>query len=161
MAEQGVPEKDTGRVYDPKSEWMANVVGQRMQSLDVEKSLHFKATEFTEGKEKAAGILSEVLKRPGMLSDSELRQGYQNMDRQRRVIYEEFRKDVVAAGKLGMSQEEIIRTLHRSGVSMADAESLLTGRYIPLLPPKPKPGVPLDEATRRQGVLVEEFRSAR
>lgn len=164
MSFSGTPEPRTGRVYEPGEEMAANVAGQRMQSLDVRRSMRFRALDFDRFRNDAVKLLTEVARSRGNVSDQELIEAYMRMEVSRRLVFDQTRKDVVAAQKLGMSRQDVLAALKDVGVSGADASNLLEGRYRPYLPGpeflRPRSGLKVDgdlspqELIRRRQIIV-------
>jgi len=152
MGLAGVPEQQSGRSYDPTQEAVANLTGQRVQALDLDRSLAQKAKDFAHAKAEAAQLLTGPMRAKGVVSAADLAAARAAEEEGRRRVFEDFRADVLAAEKLGMTRAQVVRILRAGGVSKADRNALITGRYHPLQPTLPK-GVSPQEGRARIGAV--------
>lgn len=161
MALTQTPDQRTGRRYDPQDEITAAATGQRLQYIKPEESLMFKARAFLRQKQDAAGLLTEVAGRRGVVADADLQSAHAKMEQARKKLYDEMRLDIQAAQTLGLTPTEIIKALKAAGMSDADATLLWKGVYVPYqmdrnaLMKRAGGDVPLTpaEAVRRAGVV--------
>lgn len=123
-----------GRAYDPKIEATAMLTGIRAKKLDVPQALSFKAGDHLRLMRDATGILTEVAKNRGEVSEEALRDAYQRMETSRKERFRRMYKTVQAARGLGMTDRAIFNVLDSAGMSKADADRLLQGRYQPYAP---------------------------
>lgn len=116
-----------GRSYDPVLESLAVFTGHRIQELDVPQSMSFKTYEFKDSLSDATRIVSTVVRRKGMVSPDELIARYQESETSRRRIYDRMRERVLASQRLGMTYDDVVKTLRDSGVSRELIYQLMTG----------------------------------
>lgn len=159
MGLAGQKEQRTGREYEPVAEAAAGATGQRVTPLDVGKALEYKARTFQTGRTEAARIETEMARSRGLVSDAELLQAREKSEVARRRLFEELRKDVVAAQELGLGRDEVVKILRRGGVSQSDSRLILENSYRPRRS-VPVPGPDSAERTRRLEVLRAGARSA-
>lgn len=129
MAATGEPEPTTGRTYTLADELKATATGQRQQTLDVSRSLVFRGRNFQGAMSDATRILTSVARLRGNVSDQELQSAHGQMEEVRRRLFDGMRRDVLAAQRLGMTNQEVLASLDQSGVSEAMAADLMSGRY--------------------------------
>jgi hypothetical protein len=127
--------------YDVARELLAVVSGQRVQPFDLKQQLGFRASRFDRATGDAERIFRDAVKAPG-LPEAELQKAYAKAEESRRSLWEEFRADVEAAERLGMSRAEVAKRLKDSGLTSDVASSVLSGVYRPYKP----------EASRMRGV---------
>ena len=154
-AAHGKPDPKTGKVGDVRTEVVANTFGQRVQGLDLNRSVEGKAREFTARERDAGKMLADVATGKGVVSDADLVGGYQKSEAARRRVFEELRKDVLAAEKLGMGRPALIKALKGAGLGAEDVGAVLAGRYRPaVVSGDTFKGLPPAEARRRLGVIL-------
>jgi DNA-binding XRE family transcriptional regulator len=122
-----------GKKYDPKVEAAALFTGFRANSLNVSQALKFRAGEYKENIKNATIILTGRARRPGTVSDSEIRDAYQSMERARRRNFRRMYRATQAALALGVSEREVRSSL-QAHLSRRSIRNLLTGRYEPYVP---------------------------
>ena len=81
----------------------------------------------------AKDLLTKILKKDD-LTDADIRKAYDKMEKRRIAIFEETRKDVVAAQIMGLNQFRIKSLIRASGYSAEDAIEIMAGKYTPFVP---------------------------
>lgn len=165
MAIKGTPEPKSGKVYSVRDEAVVLSTGQRLQVIDVEKSLMFKAKKFEAAHRDVINLMSDVARKRSPVTDQELLAGREKMESQRKQVFQEFHKDIIAAQKLGMTEEDVISVLLRSGMSKKEIAAVLDNKYAPYVPPRDyllqgagkelEGDVPLEESIRRADVIFD------
>lgn len=124
----------SGQQYSLADEVLANL-GFRVSTFNPRTALYYKAFEFNDDKGNANQILLKTLKNPNRVSDGDVESAFERAMKARRRAYE--RMGDIAHGALasGMSRDEVMRTLRKSGISRQDARALIAGQV-----PKWKPG---------------------
>jgi len=123
-----------GRSYNPVVEGAAMFTGFRMQELDVPQALSWNAREAVGRWSNATRILSSTASRAGDVSDSELQEAYESMERTRQKVFANVTADMEAARKFGMKDEAIKRVLRGSGLSETLVMQLIDHNYVPYQP---------------------------
>tara|TARA_R100000789_G_scaffold30656_2_gene34340 strand:- start:1194 stop:4742 length:3549 start_codon:yes stop_codon:yes gene_type:complete len=105
-----------GKRYDVQQELIANL-GSRITKLDINKALGFKAKKFRKDLINARFVGDR-----------------KKFDMQKKKeayikVYDEFRKDILAARRLGVSQRKIGDILKTQGVSKKRSRVLINGNY--------------------------------
>ena len=120
-----------GKVYDLQDE-LPGIFGFRNIELDVDDSFKFMVSDFNKRISSArATFLGDVL-RGGSLSSDEILQQYYGAENQRFKAFQDFRKDIQAAERLGIKRRDLLTQLDR--VPKKNRNALLTNRYIPYEP---------------------------
>ena len=120
-----------GRVYDLRDE-LPGIFGFRNIELDVGDSFKFMVSDFNKRVSSSrATFLGDVL-RGGSLTPDEILQQYYGSENQRFKAFQDFRKDIQAAERLGIKRRDLITQLDR--VPKKTRNALLTNRYIPYEP---------------------------
>ena len=127
MAHNGTPTQ-SGRVYNLFDETTA-LSGQRVQSLDMPRSLGFHAGAFQRGQTDSTRLMTSVVRQGGMVSEQDLTAAWQNMERSRRLVFGELHRDVVAAQRQGMTPDQVREIIRGRGVSEVNTGLLLEGSY--------------------------------
>lgn len=135
MGFSGQAEQRTGATYDPVDAGQEQVTGQRIETLRLEDQLASKARGYESGKSDAAKITQDVIRLKGSVPEDQLKSAYERTTSARAKTFEEFRQDVVAAERLGMSKPEIARVLKDAGLSVQDIGELFANRQSPYFPP--------------------------
>lgn len=149
----GEPNPRSGQPYDVPSEALANV-GFRTSTVDLKRSLGYKARAFDKQKTEAEVILKDTTGRYGMVSDQDILAAREKMETARRRVYDELRADVLAAEKLGMSRSEVVKVLKDAGVSQDDVRAVTSGKYAEFRPKEPLRGPTPEESRRRTGLVT-------
>ncbi len=123
-----------GRKYDPKIEALATFSGTRINSLDVNQGLSFKARDFTRRIRDANSLITGVLKNRGEVSPEQITEAYRNTELSRREIFAEMGRAAFAARALGQSEREVFLTLKGNGLSKVMARDVMRGIYRPYIP---------------------------
>ena len=164
-----------GKSYDPAIESLAVFTGHRLQELDVPQSLMFRAREFNSKMRDATRVLSSVASRRGRVSDSDLRDAFEEMERSRKELFDDMVSSVDAAIRLGMARKQVMQMLVSAGVPRRDAALILRGMYQPYrvhtsqflqnatqraiqAVPREKRQDTAREYLRRRKILLEEMR---
>tara|TARA_B100001093_G_scaffold165538_1_gene157989 strand:+ start:3863 stop:7987 length:4125 start_codon:yes stop_codon:yes gene_type:complete len=120
-----------GRVYDLSDE-LPGIFGFRNIELDVEDSFKFMVSDFNKRIASArATFLGDVL-RGGQMTPEQVLEQYYGGEAQRFKAFQDFRKDIQAAERLGINKKELNKQLDR--VSKKTKNALLTNRYLPYQP---------------------------
>jgi hypothetical protein len=119
----------TGRVYEPDVEIGALVSGQRVSTLDLRQALGFKARDFSKQLADANRLFSSVLLRRGTVSDAELRDAYRQADRARFRVTRTLWRQIRAAERLGVPEQEIEAQLEAAGIPRRQILTLRDGIY--------------------------------
>lgn len=137
MAAQGQDEQKSGKKYDLGEAAQEQVSGQQIHSLDVERELSNKAHGF-EGKNRdSVKIVNDLINARGAVKPEELIQAKARVEAGRAKALEDFRDDVAAAEKLGVSREKIARILKDAGLSAIEIGSLFN-QSVPQRPYQPQ-----------------------
>jgi head-tail adaptor len=116
-----------GRSYDTKDEILSVATGMRRQTVDIPQSLQFKARQTQQLFTNASKELGSVFKRKGNVTDKDKQEAYDEMVEAKKLAWEEVRKDVSAARRLGLSDLKIRQSLIDGGISRQNAEMLVKG----------------------------------
>jgi hypothetical protein len=123
-----------GRKYDPSTEALAMVSGQRIQDIDVRQAISFKARKGADAIRQSERIFSEAAQRKGTVSDVELAQSRQRSETARMKLFGELREDALSAIRLGVSTGEVRRALREGGVNTQNMIFIMTGNYRSYVP---------------------------
>jgi hypothetical protein len=107
------------------------IAGQRVQDLDIEQSLMWRAGDLRRDIANANKILKDVMTRRGSVSEAELIDTYQRTDRIRRRIYSEAGKMTAAAIRLHVEPGRVQEILKSRGATVIDLNAILWGTYTP------------------------------
>ncbi len=141
MGLTGEVEQRSGRGYDAGDEAAALATGQRVSPLRVPQALEYKARAFAAAKTDSAKLLNEMIRAKGVVSQGELAAARDKEEAARQKAFDDFKRAIDAAEKLGMSRGDVAKLLDRVEVSAQDRADLFAGRYRPLLPaPAPTAG---------------------
>ena len=160
-----------GRSYNPKIEALAVFSGHRVQELDVPQALVFRGRDYLRNKQDAQSLLRSIATRRGDVSEDELRNSYQEMERSRRRVFDEATKDAQAAIRLGMTRDQAVDSLVAAGIGRVEANNIADGIYFPYVPTSrflqsiarsaqtrsEEVGAAIEaELERRRGVIIDE-----
>jgi len=124
----GMGEKSkTGKPYKT-SEEVAALFGWRAATFDPKVALYYQAFEYQDNKSNASKILSSVASSTNSVSEDELRAAYEQSMKARAKAFDDMGKIVNAAKSSGMSNLQLLGALRNSGVSVADARALISGK---------------------------------
>jgi len=133
MSLAGAKEQKTGTEYDPSQEIIGNF-GVRISPIDTARSIEYKGKTYTHAQTEAANLLTTYLRAKGDGSPQELATAAKATDDARRAIFDDFRKDILAAERLGMTKQEIRQSLRSGGMSNDEINSLINDNYKPFKP---------------------------
>jgi hypothetical protein len=119
----------TGRSYDLDNEVLALGTGFRVQEVDVQEGLRYRARDYLRNRQGAAQLLNEVVTRRGTVTDREIEEAFASSHRARTELFEALHKDALGARMLGVSDEDIKKTLRTAGLSRADVQAVIEGNY--------------------------------
>jgi hypothetical protein len=117
----------TGRSYDPKLEALAVMTGQRVQSLDPEQALSFRAREIAGKLGDAHQLLTSVSARRGTVSDEELRAAFASANAAQKRLTDQLTRQLAAAQRLGVDEKTAMRVVELAGVPQRMVRSLARG----------------------------------
>jgi soluble lytic murein transglycosylase-like protein/GGDEF domain-containing protein len=103
----------TGTPYDLKSETISTATGLRVSTLDIPKSLEFKARQYKKD-------MSEL----GMYQRSKNKKDFESQTK----LNDDITRAVTAARNLGLKDEEIMSSLRTGGISKIAIETILGGK---------------------------------
>lgn len=126
-------ESPTGQVYDPTTETIAQF-GIRASKFNLKTSLYYDAKEFARRTADAESIAASKILSSGPVPDEVLAGAQERSDRNRRAMFDKFHQQIVGLRKLGMPDEEIVKTLRFAGLSQREAAAVFTGTYLPYMP---------------------------
>ena len=122
-----------GKAFNPKVEALATMSGVRVNELDVQQALSFRASDYKRELTNATRLLTRVASRRGTVSEAELRNAYSDMESRRRDVYDRMRRVVDAAIGLRVPREQI-QDILRGSLSQAETRALLNAAYQPYRP---------------------------
>jgi len=123
-----------GKEYDPWVESIAVVSGTRINQLDVEQAMMFRARDYSRQVSQATRILSSAASRAGNVPDSEIESAYDEMEASRLRAHTELVRVANAARTLGMSNTVLYDRLRAAGLSKEKVYSILRDSYKPYEP---------------------------
>ena len=121
-----------GKEYHALTEAMATVTGVRMQKLDPRQAMSWKAQGFQRELRDSSRQFTSQLTKSGKVSESQIRSGFESMTKSRARLFEEMRKDVKAAGILGLSEDQITSVMRSAGVSAVNIGAIFEGDIPPM-----------------------------
>ena len=124
-------EKGTkGQDYDVKTE-LAGLMGLGTQKTDIRQSLGFSARGYKNMQPDATRIFSEVFGSQGAVSPDQVKSAYRGMETARRANFDELQQDVSAARRLGVGEDDLLKTLVVNGVPEEEAKQVMRNDYQP------------------------------
>jgi hypothetical protein len=113
---------------------LAQLAGQRVQEIDVPKTLTFKSKGFVRERSDARNLIGTAIRSREPVTDDVLRAEYAKAEAANRRLFDELRKDVLAARVLKVSESDVFKILDQGGVSKDDARRVIRGDYQPYRP---------------------------
>lgn len=121
-----------GRKLELGPEIARELTGLAIEQFDFRNGLAFRARTFTDMDREAEGIFHKTISRTQTTTPQDLIASYQEADRRRFLIWQEMRKDFLAAVRQGVTVPEARKLMVARGVSQEDARAISNGRYLPL-----------------------------
>lgn len=121
------PEGETGRKYNTGDE-VAGFFGARPTTVDVRKSLQFKARDYEERMKNADRLLTDPAKKGGDLATA-----HANMERARQEIFDDLQKKIQAAKVVMINSDkpldsaETAHILNAGGLGKQEAKDVVAG----------------------------------
>lgn len=134
MALTGQEEQKTGQAYTVGQAFAENVLGQRDFTLNLKQKLEGKGKAFNAALNQAEAELTGLLKAKGTVNPQELEAARLKGEERRKRVIDEFKKDVDAAERLGLSREQVRKTLKDAGLSDAEVRQAVSGEQKPYQP---------------------------
>lgn len=130
----GAKEQKSGRTYNWADELAGATTGQKPTELRRTDIITNRAKEFNKNMNESARIVDEMIKAKGDVTDAELRKAIQLTEVARRRAFDNFREDLLAAERLGLSRKTMNKLLYEAEVSEEMRARLFKGVYAPLEP---------------------------
>lgn len=121
---------DNGKKYDPVQEWTA-LFGVRPQSIDLEKSMAFKASKYSDRVANAKKIYTTETYSKNRSRES-LDRAYKIANEARKGIFDEIHRAYDAAVKLGADRNKILGFFKDRRFSERERHMIRTGEYFPI-----------------------------
>ncbi len=118
-----------GRDYDAGTEALAAFSGVRVENMDLAQGLSFKARNFSRDMSQASRILSQVAGSRGGVDAADIEKAYLEMEQSRQRLWLEFYRDVRAARRMGIDDDQIRVVLKAASVPVQMQEDLIAGVY--------------------------------
>lgn len=118
-----------GRDYDAGTEALAAFSGVRVENMDLAQGLSFKARNFSRDMSQASRILSQVAGSRGGVDAAEIEKAYVEMEQSRQRLWLEFYRDVRAARRMGIDDDQVRVILKAASVPQQMQEDLIAGVY--------------------------------
>jgi hypothetical protein len=125
----------TGSEYPKFISLLSMATGVKMQKIDVRTAAGFRARQFVRDTREVENILRKPASNQGEVSDADIANAYERMEKNRERLFSDMQKKVEALWTLGLEDSEIRTILTDSGVSRRTASDLLKGEYRPWNPP--------------------------
>lgn len=123
--------EDTGRTYDLTDELTANLLGIRVQKIDMPQAMGYAAYNYARSMQDARSIQNKTARLRREVSEEEIKDAVETSVEAQRRVWQALRDKVLAAQRLGLSPTQIRRILIANGVSKQDASSVVRGRFRP------------------------------
>lgn len=117
----------SGRKYQLRDEGWA-WVGWRVSTLDPKTALYYRSYDFKDTLSEASQTLNRALNDPNEISDSEIKSAYDRALTMRSGAYADMIILIKAAGRSGLSKQDIRATLKASRISGSDISDMLHER---------------------------------
>jgi hypothetical protein len=126
--------RNWGQTYDPWVELGAMFSGARVETLDLEQALRFKAKNFGSTFRDATAIFSQAAVRPGSVPASELGAAYRRSAEARQAAVEDMHKVIEDAIALGLKRSTVHRVLDEASVGKRNTADIMRGLATPYAP---------------------------
>lgn len=121
-----------GRKLEPGPEIARELTGMAIEQFDFRNGLAYRARTFTDLDKEAEGLFHRTVSQTQTTTPSDLLKSYQESDQRRFGIWQEMRKDFLAAVRQGVTVEEARKLMQARGMSRADVMAISNGKYIPM-----------------------------
>lgn len=125
---------DRGRTYNVQDEAMANVLGLRVNAVDIPRSMMFRAKDTKEALNNQTTLYTDRVNNRGI----DPAQALADMDEARKRIMQEMHEDYKAALLLGASERSLIESMKEGNMSREDIAQVRSGRFRDARPPRPQ-----------------------
>lgn len=125
----------SGKKYTLEDEVLA-LFGFRKGTLNAKVGLTYQAYGYQDKKRAAATVLREKATNLGKVDLDELRGAYEQSMQMHKEAWDEMRRTVKLAEKVGMTEAEAIAALRTSGISLRDARLIVADQEFRYQPPK-------------------------
>lgn len=125
---------DFGEELNAPSEIAYEASGLRGKTMDYDTSLGFKASQYGDQKRQTVKEFTRVAGTPGMKDADAVVDAYNTMEDRREAHFNEFKKLVDGAEKVGLAKKTIAARLRLKGVSDKEIGQLFAGEYVPYNP---------------------------
>ena len=125
----------SGKKYSFEDEALA-LFGFRKGTLNAKVGLTYQAYGYQDKKREASTVLRDKATNLGKVDINELRDAYAQSMEMHKEAWDEMRRIVKLAQKVGMSKTEVVAALRTSGISLRDARLMAADEEFRYQPPK-------------------------
>lgn len=121
-----------GRKLEVGPEIARELTGFAVEKFNFKTGLAFRSRDFVKNDQAAESVFHKTISRTQTTTQDDLLAAYKEADNRRFKIWQEFRKDFMAAVRNGVPLVDAQKTMLARGVTKADVAAISSGIYMPM-----------------------------